>query len=140
MTRAHPATLGRIAGFAPTLASPSTRQLNIVPMMLSWTKLSPTLRCPRATSWAMRADEPRSAWQPVDGFFAVENGVAGIGLGRFRLVAPHHVADASNPSVLSMHRFLGALRGGADKRAQPLISSADIPSRPDQFACGSMMT
>lgn len=58
ITLAHPATLGRTASNSPTRATSSARQLKVVPVMLSCTKISPTLSRPRATNCATLADEP----------------------------------------------------------------------------------
>jgi len=73
-------------------------------------KLSPTARRPRAASCAMRTDAPVPHGD-LSTARSVEDGVAGIGSGSFRLVAPHHVAGARNPRVLGTHGIRRVLRG-----------------------------
>ena len=72
----------------------STRPLNSVPMMLSWTKSSPTLSLPLRRPLRHARRGAGAAGRAVDRLVAVEHGVAGMGLGLGRRAGPQDVADS----------------------------------------------
>ena len=70
----------------------STRPLNSEPMMLSWTKSSPTFSLPMRRPLRHAGRGAGAAGRAVDRLVAVEHGIAGMRLGLRRLAGPQDMA------------------------------------------------